>query len=136
MRSRIAGHTVYRQWHVPAVPIKQTHRHRNQERLHLLMLRARTGLHKSHFIGSRSFIVTASHRYTWRAHLAIPMFELREITFVGIRHRQPKIVASHSLTIMTRKIQIHPLDRKSVVEGKSVSVRVDIGGSGKLKKKK
>src|SRR3546814_15396199 len=30
---------------------------------------------------------------------------------------------------------VHPLDRKSVVEGKSVSVRVDLGGRRSIKKK-
>src|SRR3546814_16542222 len=34
------------------------------------------------------------------------------------------------------RFQIHPLDRKSVVSGKSVSVRVDLGGSRSLNKKK
>src|SRR3546814_15370502 len=33
------------------------------------------------------------------------------------------------------KVRVHHEDRKSVVEGKSVSVRVNLGGSGKIKKK-
>src|SRR3546814_16358529 len=33
-------------------------------------------------------------------------------------------------------VQVRPYDRKSVVEGKSVSVRVDLGGGRSLKKKK
>src|SRR3546814_14970174 len=57
------------------------------------------------------------------------------------RHRRPiapaqpdavgdAVRAAHALAALCR------LDRKSVVEGKSVSVRVDLGGSRIIKKKK
>src|SRR3546814_11823527 len=45
----------------------------------------------------------------------------------------PVLIAAHSLGCHAFA---HWLDRKSVVSGKSVSVRVDLGGRGIIKKKK
>src|SRR3546814_18741403 len=47
----------------------------------------------------------------------------------------PQVVAVGYVDVMAQHVAQRPVDRKSVVSGKSVSVRVDLGGRRIIKKK-
>src|SRR3546814_15127848 len=53
----------------------------------------------------------------------------------GVHIIAPSLPVQHGNVFVNRSYLLAPKDRKSVVEGKSVSVRVDIGGRRILKKK-
>src|SRR3546814_17730240 len=54
----------------------------------------------------------------------------------GRRARPAATAAEPGREVAARRGQLSALDRKSVVQGKSVSVRVDLGGRRIIKKKK
>src|SRR3546814_11470638 len=68
---------------------------------------------------------------------AINQSVYKEMSFDAVKDFAPisLVAAVPNILVANPSLEANSVDRKSVVEGKSVSVRVDLGGSSIIKKK-
>src|SRR3546814_20064692 len=82
-------------------------------------------------IASNVLLSRIAAEYENRFGLKIPEWRLMAVLGEGQPKTQRELVAATRMD----KVTVNRADRKSVVEGKSVSVRVDLGGRRIIKKK-
>src|SRR3546814_19533108 len=85
-------------------------------------------------LGTRHLIKQLGRNLLQRAHAGRCIVQLAGIFFIGLDELLERLVGqigTHNQNLRRRQ----NVDRKSVVEGKSVSVRVDLGGRRIIKKK-
>ena len=99
---------------VAAVLVDQADRKRNVERLLLdaavhFNADRLTALAQRERVRVRGGIVVAFDCHDWRAGLAVPAAELREVAAVGIGHGGAEIVAGDGVPIVALEVQVHAL---------------------------